>query len=167
MEGINNKHTQSLSREEMIRLLAVSRGDEAADCIIDNVRILDLINGGELLGPIVICGANIAGIGPAYAGAVAHRRIDANNAIAVPGFIDSHLHIESSMMTPITFESATLPLGVTSIVCDPHEIVNVMGKQGLECFYAVRNRRNKISSCKLVHVCPRWPVATSTEPSFP
>ncbi|KKI45682.1 adenine deaminase [Hafnia alvei] len=152
MEGINNKHTQSLSREEMIRLLAVSRGDEAADCIIDNVRILDLINGGELLGPIVICGANIAGIGPAYAGAVAHRRIDANNAIAVPGFIDSHLHIESSMMTPITFESATLPLGVTSIVCDPHEIVNVMGKQGLEWFLrcaeqAQQNQFVQISSC--------------------
>ena len=152
MESINNKHTQSLSREEMTRLLAVSRGDEAADCIIDNVRILDLINGGEISGPIVICNNSIAGVGSAYAGAVAHKRIDANNAVAVPGFIDSHLHIESSMMTPVTFESATLPLGVTSIVCDPHEIVNVMGEQGLEWFLrcaeqAQQNQFVQISSC--------------------
>ncbi len=56
--------------------------------------------------------------------------IDARGATAVPGFIDAHLHIESSMMTPVTFETATLPRGLTTVICDPHEIVNVMGEAG-------------------------------------
>ncbi len=47
--------------------------------------------------------------------------VDARGAAAVPGFIDAHLHIESSMMTPITFETATLPRGLTTVICDPHE----------------------------------------------
>lgn len=146
------KQTQSLTREQTDRLLAVSRGDAVADLIIENVRILDLINGGEIAGPIVISGNTIAGIGPAYQGAAALQRIDAYNAIAVPGFIDAHLHIESSMMTPVTFESATLPLGVTTIVCDPHEIINVMGETGLAWFLrsaeqARQNQFIQVSSC--------------------
>ena len=52
----------------------------------------------------------------------------------MPGFIDAHLHIESSMMTPITFETATLPRGLTTVICDPHEIVNVMGEAGFAWF---------------------------------
>ncbi|WAM44724.1 adenine deaminase [Edwardsiella piscicida] len=152
MENIHHKHTQSLSRAAMLRLLAVSRGDQPADLIIDNVFLLDLINGGTLPGPILISGDSIAGVGPAYACAAALERIDAGGAVAVPGFIDAHLHIESSMMTPITFESVTLPLGVTTIVCDPHEIVNVMGEEGLAWFLrcaegAQQNQFIQISSC--------------------
>lgn len=152
MQGSAFKHTQSLTREQTRQLLAVSRGDAVADMMIENVRILDLINGGEMPGPIVISGSSIAGIGPAYQDAAAIRRIDAHNAIAVPGFIDAHLHIESSMMTPLAFESATLPLGITSIVCDPHEIINVMGEPGLAWFLrsaeqAKQNQFVQISSC--------------------
>lgn len=147
-----DKHTQNLPRDALLQLLAVARGDQPADLIIKNVRILDLINGGELAGPIVISGEYIAGIGPAYKMATARHIIDAQNAVAVPGFIDAHLHIESSMMTPVTFESATLPLGVTTIICDPHEIVNVMGAQGLEWFLrcaekAWQNQFIQVSSC--------------------
>ncbi len=111
-------------------MLAVSRGDAVADYIIDNVSILDLINGGEISGPIVIKGRYIAGVGAEYTDAPALQRIDAHGATAVPGFIDAHLHIESSMMTPVTFETATLPRGLTTVICDPHEIVNVMGEAG-------------------------------------
>lgn len=127
--SINHKF-HHISRAEYQELLAVSRGDAVADYIIDNVSILDLINGGEISGPIVIKGRYIAGVGAEYADAPALQRIDARGATAVPGFIDAHLHIESSMMTPVTFETATLPRGLTTVICDPHEIVNVMGGIG-------------------------------------
>lgn len=119
-----------ISRQQQQELLAVARGEAVADYIIENVTILDLINGGTLSGPIVIKGRYIAGIGAEYVDAPARQRIDAHGATAVPGFIDAHLHIESSMMTPVTFETATLPRGLTTVICDPHEIVNVMGETG-------------------------------------
>lgn len=152
MNSEKNKRICTRSREEMTTLLAVARSEEPADYRIDNVRILDLINGGEFPGPVVISGNAIAGVGAVYKDAPAHQVIDGKNAVVVPGFIDAHLHIESSMMTPVTFESATLPLGVTTIVCDPHEIVNVMGEEGIEWFLrcaeqAQQNQFVQVSSC--------------------
>ncbi|MGJ7394023.1 adenine deaminase [Morganella morganii] len=152
MNSEKNKRTCTRSREEMTTLLAVARSEAPADYRIDNVRILDLINGGEFPGPVVISGNAIAGVGTVYKDAPAHQVIDGKNAVVVPGFIDAHLHIESGMMTPVTFESATLPLGVTTIVCDPHEIVNVMGEEGLEWFLrcagqAQQNQFVQVSSC--------------------
>lgn len=147
-----NKYTQQLSREAREHLLAVCRGDEKADLRIDHVRVLDVINGGYRPGPILISGQSIAGIGPDFADQPAHQVWDAQGAVAVPGFIDSHLHIESSLMTPLAFERATLPLGTTSVVCDPHEIVNVMGKAGIQWFLrcsekARQNQFIQVSSC--------------------
>ena len=84
--SINHKF-HHISRAEYQELLAVSRGDAVADYIIDNVSILDLINGGEISGPIVIKGRYIAGVGAEYADAPALQRIDARGATAVPGFI--------------------------------------------------------------------------------
>lgn len=141
-----------ISRQEQQELLAVARGEAVADYIIDNVILLDIINGGEMTGPIVIKGRHIAGIGAEYRDAPALRRIDADGATAVPGFIDAHLHIESSMMTPVTFETATLPRGLTTVVCDPHEIVNVMGEKGFSWFIrcaeqAKQNQYLQVSSC--------------------
>lgn len=143
--SINHKF-HHISRAEYRELLAVSRGDAVADYIIDNVSILDLINGGEISGPIVIKGRYIAGVGAEYADAPALQRIDARGATAVPWFIDAHLHIESSMMTPVTFETATLPRGLTTVICDPHEIVNVMGEAGFTGLPAVPNRQGKTST---------------------
>lgn len=148
-------------------MLAVSRGDAVADYIIDNVSILDLINGGEISGPIVIKGRYIAGVGAEYADAPALQRIDARGATAVPGFIDAHLHIESSMMTPVTFETATLPRGLTTVICDPHEIVNVMGEAGFAWFarcaeQARQNQYLQVSSC-----VPAWKAAMLMVPVLP
>ncbi|WP_300004379.1 adenine deaminase [uncultured Cedecea sp.] len=148
---INDKFHQ-ISRKQQQELLAVARGEATADYIIDNVIVMDLINGTEIDGPIVIKGQNIAGIGPEYADTPALQHIDARGAMAVPGFIDAHLHIESSMMTPVTFETATLPRGLTTVICDPHEIVNVMGEAGFAWFVrcAEQSRQNQylqVSSC--------------------
>lgn len=152
MNNQSRAKSYQLSRDELQNILAVARGDAPADYMIDNVTVLDLINGGMLPGPIVISGKSIAGIGPAYQDAPARQRIDAGHAVAVPGFIDAHLHIESSMMTPVTFETATLPRGLTTLICDPHEIVNVMGEEGLRWFIrcaeqARQNQFIQVSSC--------------------
>lgn len=135
--SLAHKRTQSLHREELKKVLAVARGEERPDLIIRNVKILDLINGDIFESAIAISGKTIAGIGLEYLDAdapKAHNTIDAGGAVAVPGFIDGHLHIESSMMNPFEFERMTLPLGTTTAICDPHEITNVMGDTGFSWF---------------------------------
>jgi adenine deaminase len=135
--SLANKRTQSLNRSELKKVLAVARGEEAADLIIKNVKILDLINGDVFDSAIAIAGKTIAGIGLEYLDADAPKAleyVDAKGAVAVPGFIDGHLHIESSMMNPFEFERMTLPIGTTTAICDPHEITNVMGDKGYSWF---------------------------------
>lgn len=131
---IASKRTQTLSRSELKKVLAVARGDEPADILIKNVKILDLINGEINDSCIVIAGKTIAGVGIEYATQAAKEVIDAKGLTAVPGFIDGHLHIESSMMNPFEFERMTLPIGTTTAICDPHEITNVMGDKGYSWF---------------------------------
>lgn len=135
--SLANKRTQTLSREELKVILAVARGEAAPDLIIKNVKILDLINGDIFESAIAIVGKTIAGIGLEYLDADAPKALeylDAGGAVAVPGFIDGHLHIESSMMNPFEFERMTLPIGTTTAICDPHEITNVMGDVGYSWF---------------------------------
>ena len=128
------KRTQTLTRSELQKVLAVARGDELADTLIKNIKILDLVNGQIVESAIVISGKTIAGIGIEYSDSSALEIIDARGLTAVPGFIDGHLHIESSMMNPFEFERMTLPLGTTTAICDPHEITNVIGDLGFSWF---------------------------------
>src|SRR5262249_52947799 len=84
-----------------------------------------------------------------YAG---KTEIDGRGRFAVPGFIDTHLHIETSMITPLEFDRCVLPHGVTTIFCDPHEIANVLGADGIRYFldcaeHAVMDIRVNLSSC--------------------
>jgi adenine deaminase len=132
--SLANKRTQSVSREQLKKILEVARGEGVADLLIKNVKILDLVNGDLIQSAIIIKGNLIAGIGLEYAEAKAARVVDAKGLTAVPGFIDGHLHIESSMMSPFEFEKMTLPLGTTSAICDPHEITNVLGDKGFSWF---------------------------------
>lgn len=132
--SLANKRTQTLTRNELEKCLAVARGDAPADLLIRNVKILDLVNGEIIDSAIVLSGKTIAGIGLEYTDAEALKTIDGKGLTAVPGFIDGHLHIESSMMNPFEFERMTLPLGTTTAICDPHEITNVMGDAGYSWF---------------------------------
>jgi adenine deaminase len=135
--SLANKRTQTISRLDLKKVLAVARGELSPDLIIKNVFILDLINGSQFESAIAISGKTIAGIGLEYLDENAPKAletIDALGAIAVPGFIDGHLHIESSMMNPFEFERMTLPLGTTTVICDPHEITNVIGDRGFSWF---------------------------------
>jgi adenine deaminase len=132
--SLAHKRTQTLTREELQKCLAIARGDSPADVLIKNVKILDLINGEIIDSAIVLSGKTIAGIGLEYTDAKALKTVDGKGLTAVPGFIDGHLHIESSMMNPFEFERMTLPLGTTTAICDPHEITNVMGDKGYSWF---------------------------------
>ncbi|WEM41548.1 adenine deaminase [Photobacterium sp. DA100] len=152
MSNLKHKHTQRLCREQLQHLLTVLRGEKKAELKLTNLSVLDLVNGEVLPGPVVIDQGYIAAVGPEAEVLQAKRSVDCNGQVAVPGFIDGHMHVETSTMTPFEFERTTLPLGTTSIVCDPHELVNVMGKQGIEWFLRcsellMQNMFVQISSC--------------------
>ncbi len=118
------------SRLQLKELLKVARGDLEPDLIIQNVEILDLVNGDTTINHVAIKDKWIAGIGN-YEG---KNTFDGTGLTIVPGFIDAHTHIESSLMHPFEFEAATLPHGTLATVCDPHEIGNVLGEKGIEWF---------------------------------
>lgn len=132
--SLHNKRTQNIPRAEIPNRLAQARGDEALDLLVRNIQILDVITGEIYPSAIAIGGEFIVGVGLDYADAKAKRVVDGGGAFVTPGFIDGHLHIESSMMSPFEFEAATLPLGTTTAICDPHEITNVLGARGFEWF---------------------------------
>lgn len=133
----------------LARRIAQGRGDEPADLVIRGARLLDLVTGAVVESDIAICGDVIVGTHSRYEGRSEH---DARGLIAVPGFIDTHLHVESSLVTPLEFERCVLPHGVTTAICDPHEIANVLGVEGityfLRCSEAMRmDLRVQLSSC--------------------
>jgi adenine deaminase len=120
-----------------------------ADLVVRNARVLDLVTGALHSGDIAICGNTIVGIREEYRGT---EEIDAHGRIAVPGFIDSHVHCESTLVTPGEFDRCVLPRGTTTAVCDPHEICNVLGLAGLRYFLesalgTVMDLRVQLSSC--------------------
>ena len=117
-------------------LLAVARGDEPADLLLQGGRLVNVFSGAIEEADIAIRGDRIAGIGPGYR---ARQTVDLRGAYVAPGLIDAHVHIESSLCTPAQFAAAVLPSGVTSAVVDPHEIANVAGVDGVR-FMAASSR---------------------------
>lgn len=133
----------------LARRIAQGRGHEPADMVIRGARLFDLVTGDLVETDIAICGDTIVGSHGRYEG---RETIEAEGLIAVPGFIDTHLHVESSLVTPFEFERCVLPHGVTTAICDPHEIANVLGSEGvsyfLRCAEAMRmDLRVQLSSC--------------------
>jgi adenine deaminase len=129
--------------------ILAGQGTRPADLVIRDVRLLDLVTGTVASTDIAIVGDRIVGTYGDYAGAA---EIDGRGRFAVPGFIDTHLHIESSMVTPLEFDRCVLPHGVTTAFCDPHEIANVLGAGGilyfLDCVeHTVMDIRVNLSSC--------------------
>ncbi len=111
--------------------IAQGRGEVAADLVLKGGRVFDLITGELVETDVAICGETIVGVYETYAGT---REIDCRGRILVPGFIDTHLHIESSLVTPFEFDRCVCPRGVTTAICDPHEIANVCGAGGDRLF---------------------------------
>ncbi len=99
------------------------------DLVITNARIFNVFTGELECGDIAIADGRVAGIGKDYPSNAVY---DAGGRIAIPGLIDSHIHIESSMLSPEAWASLAVPRGTTGVVADPHEIVNVCGVAGAE-----------------------------------
>ena len=112
---------------DLARRLAVARGDEPADLVVRGGRVLSVFTREWLDVDVAICDGVIAGLGE-YEGA---ETLDADGAYVVPGFIDAHMHLETSKLLPSEFARLVLPLGTTAVVADPHEIANVLGTDGV------------------------------------
>lgn len=134
--------------DDLERRIAQARGDEPADLLLRGGRVFDLITGALMAGDVAICGDRIAGIGDYEARQV----IDVTGLTLVPGFIDTHLHVESSLVTPHEFDRCVTPRGITTAICDPHEIANVIGLDGIRWFQKaseclLMDLRVQLSSC--------------------
>jgi adenine deaminase len=133
----------------LTRMIKAGAGEVPADLVVKNVRLLDVITGSVTHTDIAIVGDRIVGTYGYYNGLTL---IEGNNRFAVPGFIDTHLHVESSLVTPYEFDRCVLPRGVTTAICDPHEIANVLGADGIRYFLDAAERtvmdlRVNLSSC--------------------
>lgn len=122
-----------IASKNQLHLLKVALGEAPADVLIKNVQLVNVISGEIYDANVYICDRIIAHIDTEHVSnyQAANQIIDANHAYLIPGFIDAHIHIESSMMTPIQFTRCALPHGTTTIVSDPHEIANVFGIEGV------------------------------------
>jgi adenine deaminase len=117
-----------MDRSQIRRRISVASGKEPADTVIKNGRIVDVFNGEIIEGDIAIVDGYFAGIGQ-YTG---KNSVDAKGKYVLPAFIDGHVHIESSLVTPSEFAKVLLPHGVTTVIADPHEIANVLGTAGIQ-----------------------------------
>lgn len=134
---------------DLSQIIDQGRGLTPADLVLKGGRVFDLISGDLLDGDVAICGDTIVGTCGTYSG---QREIDVTGLILVPGFIDTHLHIESSLVTPFEFDRCVLPRGITTAICDPHEIANVIGLDGIRYFqqaalHTLMDIRVQLSSC--------------------
>jgi adenine deaminase len=119
--------------EDLSRRLAIARGDEPADVVIKGGRVLSVFTGELLDADVAIAGEHVAGISSGYEG---RETFDAEGLILLPGFIDGHMHIESTKLMVDEFARAVLPHGTTTVVIDPHEIANVFGLDGVRALLA-------------------------------
>ncbi|MEA5114428.1 MAG: adenine deaminase [Geobacteraceae bacterium] len=110
------------------RLISVARGKEPADLVLNNGRVVDMVSGDIYPTGIAVAEGLIAGLGDGYQGAEA---VDLGGRYVCPGFIDAHVHVESSLVRPREFARALVKCGVTTIVSNPHEIANVLGVEGV------------------------------------
>jgi len=126
---------------DLPRALAAARGDEPVDLLLRNARLVNVMSGEIHSADIAVAAGLVVGWdepgwdGPTWNGPGGPRKtnrvIDLDGRFVAPGFIDAHVHIESSMVPPAEFARAVVPRGVTTVITDPHEIGNVLGLQGI------------------------------------
>lgn len=117
-----------MEKSKLKKLIDVSAGRIPADVVIKNCRVIDVYSGTVSEGDIAISDDLIAGVGK-YHG---NKEVDGCGRYAAPGFIDSHIHIESSYVSPEELGRLIVPHGTTTIIADPHEIANVCGFRGID-----------------------------------
>lgn len=134
-----------------------ARGLEPADRVLKNCKVIDVFCGKIIQADVAICDENIAGVGT-YEGVL---EIDCQGSYVCPGFMEGHIHIESSMLSPEQFVRTVLPHGTTTVVCDPHELANVAGVAGIQYLL----EESKDLPCAIFAMAPSCVPATHLESS--
>ena len=147
-----------MEKQKLIKLIDVAAGRKKADLVLKNAKIVDVFQAKILIGDIAISDGYIAGIGGSYQG-VEERNY--TGKYVAPGFIEAHIHIESSYVSPEEFSRVFIPRGTTTILADPHEIVNVAGLKGLD--YMVNAAKN--AKMDVRYMMPPCVPATNFETS--
>lgn len=112
---------------ELAQIIKIARGDQPADTLLKNAKVLNVFTGEIIDTHIAITHSRIVGLGDYEA----QQIVDLEGRYVAPGLIDSHVHIESSMVPPPEFARAVVPRGTTTVITDPHEIANVLGLEGV------------------------------------
>ncbi len=139
----------AVSRDDLKKRIGQALGETKADLVIRNTRFLNVVTGEIAQGDVAVCGDRIVGTYESYDGV---EEIDGRDLTVVPGFIDTHVHCESTCVTPLEIDRCVLPRGTTTAICDPHEICNVLGEKGLRYFLdcaegTALDLRVQLSSC--------------------
>ena len=125
-ESYTGKINRKLNKK--LRIVEVAAGRQKADLVLKNAAYVNVFTNEICHADIAVAEGLIVGMGT-YSG---EQEVDVAGKIVLPGFLDAHIHLESAMVTPREFVKAVLPHGTTTVVCDPHEIANVMGTDGIE-----------------------------------
>ena len=145
-----------MKKNELKNLIEVAAGRKSADLVIKNCQIVNVFSGEIERGEIAIVDGKIAGVGKNYDG---KKIIDAEGKFAAPGFIDAHIHIESSYISPEQLGKIIVPFGTTTIIADPHEIANVCGLEGLRYMIDAAKK----TKLKIIFAMPSCVPATNFE----
>jgi len=127
LERSAGKSKRGVEANNRARLISVARGDEAPDLVVEGAQVFAAFTREWLELDVAVADGRVAGLGRFEGG----ERVDASGQYLVPGFIDAHVHLESSMVTFDEFARCVLPCGTTTVVADPHEIANVLGVDGI------------------------------------
>ncbi len=114
---------------ELKELIDVAAGRKPADIVLRNGKVINVFSGEIIQTDVVIHGDRIAALGESYEG---KEEVDLDGQFVIPGFIEGHIHIESSMLSPRRFAEAVIRYGTTTVIADPHEIANVLGLDGIK-----------------------------------
>lgn len=125
-ESYTGKVNRKLKKK--LHIISVAAGRTTADLVLKNATYINVFSNELCRGDIAVAEGLIVGLGE-YSG---EREVDVSGKIVLPGFVDAHIHLESSLVDPSEFAKAVLPHGTTAVVVDPHEIANIMGTDGIE-----------------------------------
>lgn len=145
-----------MKKETLIKLIDVAAGRQEADLVFKNGKIIDVYQSKIIEGDVAVVDGLIAGIGETYKG---EKVVDVAGKYITPGLIDPHMHVESAYVTPEEFGRLLTPLGTTTVMADPHEIVNVKGLAGLD--YMVEAAKN--TALDIQYMLPSCVPATNLE----
>lgn len=147
-----------MEKLNIIEAIEIANGEKKAELVLKNGILLNVISGEFYRTDIAVQSGYIVGMGNDYEGL---REEDASGYYILPGFIDSHVHIESSMLSPAQFAKAVLKCGTTTVIADPHEIANVCGEAGVDYILDAAQRVPLNIFIMLPSCVPATPFETS------